>query len=46
LRRKVDEDDRRSVLVQRTLKGSVFLSDYAGLILANMTAVPERNGSP
>jgi DNA-binding MarR family transcriptional regulator len=45
VRRKVDEDDRRSVLVQRTLKGSVFLADYAGLILASMTASPEQNGS-
>lgn len=33
LRRKQDEDDRRSVLVQRTVKGSVFLSEFAGLIL-------------
>ena len=33
LRRKVDEDDRRSVLVQRTVKGSVFLSEFAGLVL-------------
>jgi DNA-binding MarR family transcriptional regulator len=32
LRRKTDETDRRSVLVQRTVKGAVFLSDYAGLI--------------
>ena len=32
VRRKTDEDDRRSVLVQRTVKGAVFLSDYAGLI--------------
>jgi DNA-binding MarR family transcriptional regulator len=45
VRRKVDEDDRRSVLVQRTLKGSVFLADYAGLILANMAMLPEHNGS-
>ena len=45
VRRKVDEDDRRSVLVQRTLKGSVFLADYAGLILANMTMLPEHSGS-
>ena len=44
VRRKVDEDDRRSVLVQRTLKGSVFLADYAGLILANMAMLPEQNG--
>lgn len=40
VRRKVDEDDRRSVLVQRTVKGSVFLSDYAALILANLSAIP------
>jgi len=43
VRRKVDEDDRRSVLVQRTLKGSVFLSDYAGLILNHMGMLPEHN---
>jgi DNA-binding MarR family transcriptional regulator len=34
LRRKVDEEDRRSVLVQRTVKGSVFLSEFATLVLA------------
>lgn len=28
-RRKRDETDRRSVLVQRTVKGSVFLRDFA-----------------
>ena len=32
LRRKVDEADRRSVLVQRTVKGSVFLSEFAELV--------------
>lgn len=31
-RRKRDEDDRRSVLVQRTVKGSVFLSDFADTV--------------
>ena len=31
LRRKPDEADRRSVLVQRTVKGSVFLRDFADL---------------
>ena len=30
--RKRDEDDRRSVLVQRTAKGSVFLSDFADAV--------------
>ncbi|HEX4890114.1 MAG TPA: MarR family transcriptional regulator [Alphaproteobacteria bacterium] len=31
-RRKRDETDKRNVLVQRTIKGSVFLSDFADLI--------------
>jgi len=29
LRRRQDTEDRRSVLLQRTVKGSVFLSEYA-----------------
>jgi DNA-binding MarR family transcriptional regulator len=33
VRRRTDENDRRSVLVQRTVKGAVFLSDYADLII-------------
>src|SRR5271166_3479464 len=32
VRRKVDENDRRSILVQRTVKGSVFLRDFADLV--------------
>ena len=31
LRRKPDESDRRSILVQRTVKGSVFLREFADL---------------
>jgi DNA-binding MarR family transcriptional regulator len=31
LRRKTDEADRRSVLVQRTVKGSVYLRDFGDL---------------
>jgi DNA-binding MarR family transcriptional regulator len=31
-RRKTDEADRRSVLVQRTVKGSVYLSDFADAV--------------
>lgn len=31
LRRKPDEADRRSILVQRTVKGSVFLREFADL---------------
>ncbi|MBL6958622.1 MAG: MarR family transcriptional regulator [Rhodospirillales bacterium] len=33
VRRKVDEEDRRSVLIQRTVKGSVFLREYAEIIV-------------
>ena len=31
-RRKRDENDRRNVLVQRTVKGSVFLRDFGDLV--------------
>ncbi len=34
VRRKPDETDRRSVLIQRTVKGSVFLREFAELIVA------------
>lgn len=33
IKRKRDPEDRRNVLVQRTVKGSVFLSDFADTIL-------------
>ena len=32
IKRKVDPDDRRSVLIQRTVPGSVFLSEFADLM--------------
>jgi DNA-binding MarR family transcriptional regulator len=32
LRRKTDDNDRRSVLIQRTVKGSLFLSEFAEAI--------------
>lgn len=32
LRRKSDERDKRSVLVQRTVKGSVFLSEFSEIL--------------
>lgn len=32
IRRKVDEHDRRSILVQRTVKGSVFLAEFGEII--------------
>jgi len=34
LRRKIDETDRRSVLIQRTVKGSVFLREFGEIISA------------
>lgn len=34
IRRKKDESDRRNVLIQRTVKGSVYLSDFSDLIIA------------
>ncbi|WP_425406753.1 MarR family transcriptional regulator [Hwanghaeella sp.] len=33
VRRKPDEEDRRSVLIQRTVKGSVYLTEFAELII-------------
>ena len=33
-RRKLDETDRRSVLIQRTVKGSVFLREFGDIIVA------------
>lgn len=34
VRRKPDDQDRRSVLIQRTVKGSVYLTEFAELIIA------------
>lgn len=33
VRRKPDEADRRSILVQRTVKGSVFLSEFGDMVV-------------
>lgn len=33
IKRKKDEDDRRNVFIQRTISGSVFLSDFADIII-------------
>lgn len=33
VKRKVDEADRRSVLLQRTVKGSVFLREFGDIIV-------------
>ena len=32
VRRRIDERDRRNVLVQRTVKGSVFLREWGGIV--------------
>jgi DNA-binding MarR family transcriptional regulator len=37
IRRKADEQDRRSVLIQRTVRGSVFLREFAELIATAAT---------
>ena len=42
-RRKVDPADRRSVLVQRTLKGAAFLRDLRG-IMAEASAPTRKTG--
>ncbi len=34
VRRKPDENDRRSVLLQRTVKGSVFLREFGELVVS------------
>jgi len=41
VRRKTDENDRRSVLIQRTVKGSVFLREYGELIVSAAKAESE-----
>ena len=44
-RRKVDPMDRRSVLVQRTVKGQAFLRDLRG-IMAEAGTPPKKSTSP
>src|ERR1700742_478918 len=41
-RRKVDPMDRRSVLVQRTLKGTAFLRDLRGIMSEAATATTRK----
>ncbi len=43
-RRKVDPMDRRSVLVQRTLKGAAFLRDLRSIM--NEATTPARKSAP
>lgn len=45
VRRKTDEADRRSVLIQRTVKGSVFLREFGELIVAAAKAEEEADAT-
>ncbi len=44
VRRKPDESDRRSVLIQRTVKGSVFLREFGELVVS--AAGSQNAGDP
>ena len=48
VRRKPDENDRRSVLIQRTVKGSVFLREFGELIVdaARSDSTTHTTGMP
>ena len=41
MRRKKDEDDRRNIFLQRTINGSVFLRDFADIIVHETSAPSE-----
>ncbi len=41
VRRKPDEQDRRSITVQRTVKGTLYLSDIAGAIARAAETLPD-----
>lgn len=41
VKRKRDTEDKRNVLVQRTVKGSVFLSDFAEMVIQAGAVAPE-----
>ena len=44
-RRKTDEADRRSVFLQRTVKGSMFLREFGELIVSATNAGDADNAS-
>lgn len=46
LRRKKDEHDRRQTYLQRTINGSVFLRDFADIIVQVTTGNAPENASP
>ncbi len=45
VRRKIDDNDRRSVLIQRTVKGSVFLREFGELIVAAVSGESDPDGT-
>lgn len=45
VRRKQDDRDRRSVLIQRTVRGSVFLREYSEIVVAAARQVDAEAGS-
>jgi len=46
VRRRRDEADRRNVLVQRTVKGAVYLSDFAAGVAAASADLPPPSALP
>lgn len=46
VKRKTDDADRRSVLVQRTVKGSVFLREFGDLIVTAAATAGDEGPSP
>lgn len=42
VKRKKDDKDKRNVFVQRTIQGSVFLSDFADIIMQEVAAKKEE----
>jgi DNA-binding MarR family transcriptional regulator len=45
LRRKVDPNDRRSILLQRTVKGSIFLREFGELVVCAAQGIQEADPS-
>ncbi len=43
IRRKRDPDDRRNVLVQRTVKGSIFLTEFGQMVMEAGKAASARD---
>ncbi|CAA7621426.1 MarR family transcriptional regulator [Magnetospirillum sp. SS-4] len=46
VKRKTDDQDRRSVLIQRTVKGSVFLREFGDVIVAAAAEGMGAEGGP